>query len=389
MWRGTMNRVQSIEDKVLPQLQKQIMFDRAAHAGYAFAASSLAEAAEEGVQYINAEEAEKVLSEADDELGLKRWANLFPNDLKKRGQVFKAVLSQFGLTSSPYQNDQEFWSNFKGGLFLGGLMTGATVALNEAHGARRSWNMAKFVQNEILSSAVADRVASQDAILKGAAFAKNGTNGNAEAIIDILERAKAKNKNREGSPYSDEDFDDLIKQATRVISMAESSVMKNRLKDLGYKPGSDEANYAISTYDYFLRQLEEVGREELLASPEIHAALGDPEVLKWLDMMAGPEVVSSDGADEKGGLTIKELDINGNVVERTIDERERFRRIHQASAKLLAVTQLLKDLEQTQTLIDWAKNKGFAFKSTQAKRSITELKHLRDALRDQLSIYTK
>lgn len=109
MWRSTMKRVQAIEDNVLPKLQNQIVFDKFRHAVGAFGATALAEAAEEGTQYLNSLDAEKILTEADDKLDLRNIKNLFANDLKKRGEVFKAVLSQIGLTDSPYQNDQEFW----------------------------------------------------------------------------------------------------------------------------------------------------------------------------------------------------------------------------------------------------------------------------------------
>jgi hypothetical protein len=72
------------------------------HGVGAFGATALAEAAEEGTQYLNSLDAEKILKEADDDLGLRNLNNLFINDLKKRGEVFNAVLSQFGLTDSPY-----------------------------------------------------------------------------------------------------------------------------------------------------------------------------------------------------------------------------------------------------------------------------------------------
>ena len=111
----------------------------------AFGTSTLAEAAEEGVQYLNSLDAEKVLKDADEELGLRSITNLFTNDLKKRGEVFNAVLSQIGLTDSPYQNDAEFWSNYKGGLVLGGIMTGAMTALNEGMGAKKAYKTAKFL----------------------------------------------------------------------------------------------------------------------------------------------------------------------------------------------------------------------------------------------------
>ena len=218
LWRKTMKSTQAIEDNLLPRLERQVVADKILHSASAFGMTALAEAAEEGTQYINAKDAEKILSQADDDLNLRNMSNLFVNDLKKRGQVFKAVLSQFGLADSPYQDDTEFWANYKGGLFLGGLMTGATVSLSEAVGAKKAYQAAKFFQNEILSSAVANRVESQDAILKGAAFAKYGINGNIDQILDIINRAKEKNKKRQDTVYTDDDFDELAKQASRIIS---------------------------------------------------------------------------------------------------------------------------------------------------------------------------
>jgi hypothetical protein len=129
----------------LPSLQSQIVAAKVGRAAAAFGTSTLAEASEEGVQYLNSLDAEKLLDAADEELGLRNMTNLFVNDLKKRGEVFKAVLSQFGLADSPYQNDAEFWSNYKGGFVLGGLMTGAMVSLNEAVGAKKAYNTAKFL----------------------------------------------------------------------------------------------------------------------------------------------------------------------------------------------------------------------------------------------------
>ncbi len=63
------------------------------HAAGAFGSTALAEAAEEGTQYLNSLDAEKILNQADDDLDLRNMKNLFINDLKKRGEVFNAVLS--------------------------------------------------------------------------------------------------------------------------------------------------------------------------------------------------------------------------------------------------------------------------------------------------------
>jgi len=61
------------------------MFDKAMHAASAFGVTALAEAAEEGTQYLNSIDAEKIINQADDDINLRNMKNLFVNDLKKRG----------------------------------------------------------------------------------------------------------------------------------------------------------------------------------------------------------------------------------------------------------------------------------------------------------------
>lgn len=389
MWRNTMKRVQAIEDNVLPTLQKQVLWDKVGRSAGAFGVTALAEAAEEGTQYLNALDAEKMLAKADYDLGLSEWGNLFANDLKKRGEVFKAVLSQFGLLDSPYQNDQEFWSNWKGGLFLGGLMTGAMTSLRESTGAKKAYQAAKYVQDEVLSSAVANRLESQDDILKGVAFAKHGSGGHMEDVLEALEKAKQKNKYRENTPFSDEDFDKLKKRAASVISLADSRPMQNRLRTLGYEPGSEEANYALSVYTHFLDLLTNSTYEQLKDNAEIQKALNDPNFLQALDTLAGPEILEDGGIDETGKFKVKELQEDGSLREYEISNRERFRRLQQKTAELIAVTQLLKDLQGVTDFKEWAKNNGLAFNSNQAERSIAKLKQDRDRLKQQVEYYSE
>ena len=388
LWRNQMRKVQAIEDKILPQLERQIMFDKAVHAASAFGVTALAEAAEEGTQYLNSLDAEKILSEADDKISLRNMTNLFINDLKKRGEVFNAVLSQFGLTDSPYQDDQEFWSNWKGGLVLGGLMTGATVSLTESIGAKKAYQAAKFLQDEILSTAVANRVESQDAILKGAAFAKYGVNGDLSDILDIIDRAKSKNKNRIHTVYSDKDFDDLSEQANRIISKLNHKTTKQRLTQLGYEIGSDEANYAIAVNDYYQQKTRQNRQEEKSELAQKIELMNDPSVIEALNTIAGEEPMQADEFDDTGNrFTYKSRNANGDIEEKTITNRERLLLLHQNSAELIAIAQLLKDLQDIQTIQEFAKSKGIAFSKNQLYRTISLLKDKYNLLKNDVELY--
>ncbi len=389
LWNKTFKTVQQIEDKVLPRLEKQIVSDKVMHAAGAFGSTALAEAAEEGTQYLNSLDAEKILDQADDDLDLRSMKNLFINDLKKRGEVFNTVLSQIGLTDSPYQNDQEFWSNWKGGLVLGGLMTGAMVSLQESAGMKKAYQAARYLQNEVLSSAVANRTSAQDAILKGAAFAKYGANGNRDTILEVIDRAKRKNSLRKDTPYTDKDFDELAQQANRIISASQYGPIKERLRRLGYNPESEEAFYALSIFDYYTQRTNQNRREGIQNWATITQLMGDPDLEEALNRIAGVQPLNDGAEDVENQFTFNVKQEDGTIIQQSISERERLKRLHQNAAQLIAVTQLLKDLQDVNNITEYAKTKGLAFSNKQADRSIASLKQTRDKLKNAVEIYSK
>ena len=123
--------------------------------------------------------------------------------------------------------------------------------------------MLKYLQNEVLSSAVANRTEAQDAILKGVAFAKYGARGNKDTILEVIDRAKKKNAMRGDTPYSDKDFDKLSEQANRIISAGQYGPIKERLRRMGYNPESEEAHYALSVFDYYTQKTRQNRKEGL------------------------------------------------------------------------------------------------------------------------------
>lgn len=389
LWNKTFKTVQQIEDNILPKLEHQIVLDKVMHGVGAFGATALAEAAEEGTQYLNSLDAEKILTKADDDLSLRNMKNLFVNDLKKRGEVFNAVLSQIGLTDSPYQNDQEFWSNWKGGLILGGLMTGATVSLQEAAGMKKAYQTARYLRNEVLSTAVANRTEAQDAILKGVAFAKYGQRGNKDLILEVIDRAKKKNQMRENSPYSDEDFDKLSEQANRIISTGQYGPVKERLNRLGYDPESEEAHYALSVFDYYTQKTRQNRKEGLQNWATITGLMSSQDLEQYLDNIVSPQTLNDGVDDTESEFTFNVKQEDGTIKQQSISNRERLKRLHQNAAQLIAITQLLKDLQDTNNLIEYAKTKGIAFNNKQSERSIASLKQTRDRLKNAVEIYSK
>jgi hypothetical protein len=73
-------------------------------------------------------------------------------------------------------------------------------------------------------------------------------------VLEILQTAKEKNRNRENTPYTDKDFDDLIQQANTIINDSQYGPTRKRMEALGYTLGSDEANLALAIDEYYRRR---------------------------------------------------------------------------------------------------------------------------------------
>jgi len=87
-------------------------------------------------------------------------------------------------------------------------------------------------------------------------------------------------------------------------------------------------------------------------------------------------------------FTFKQRQEDGTVVERTISNRERLLKLHQNVAEAISIASLLNDLQDIQTIREYAKNKGLAFSSNQLDRSISLLKDKYNILKNDIELYS-
>jgi hypothetical protein len=117
--------------------------------------------------------------------------------------------------------------------------------------------------------------------------------------------------------------------------------------------------------------------------------MSSQDLEEYLNNLFGPQTLNDgvDTTEDEFTFNVKQED--GTVKQQSISNRERLKRLHQNAAQLIAVTQLLKDLQDVNNLVEYAKTKGIAFNSKQRERSIASLKQTRDRLKNAVEIYSK
>ena len=230
-----------------------------------------------------------------------------------------------------------------------------------------------------------------DAILKGQSFAKYAFNNNADAVIQTLQTAKEKNSNRENTPYTDQDFDDLIAQANRIINASQYGPVRKRLEQLGYELGSDEANLALSLDEYYTRKKRNLEREQLVeGNAKINKLLVAPDLIQALDDVAPVQkVTDNDEYGETEGHTFQVEGPDGSLQDVRMSDREVKLELHKTAAQFIAIAQLLKDLKGVKDMMDFASKNGIAFNKNQVNQSIGILKEKLNGLRQNLQTYSR
>jgi hypothetical protein len=133
------------------------------------AASAMSEGAEEGVQYLNSKEdfAKKYGWNAPS------IGDIIANDFVQGSRVAKAYLSVLGLADSELKDDQEFWSNVKGGFSMGFMNPMGMVLPGNIRNAYRQYKANDFIKQ----SAVMNREFSNIERSNNADIVKHITSG--------------------------------------------------------------------------------------------------------------------------------------------------------------------------------------------------------------------
>lgn len=217
------------------------------------AIDALSEGSEEGVQYLNS------LKDFASQYGYggMSLSDMIVTDFLQGARVSKAYLSLLGLTNSELKNDAEFWANVKGGFALGALYTGTISAASNIKGAYRQYGTDQIIVN----SSAMDREADKYGRANGAVFARLAMNGRGQEALQYIKDQKLADSRREDPVYTQEMYDDKIKEVEGIISLASSNRVRSMLEAHGFEYGTDKYAVAISDL-YNLQSQQEENQEE-------------------------------------------------------------------------------------------------------------------------------
>lgn len=218
--------------------------------------SSLPEAAEEGVQYLNSRQ-------NGDNYGYQGVGlfNLIANDMLQGGRVLNTYLAAMGLSETDLKNDAEFWQNVKGGAALGGLHTGVLSIPSSVRGIYNQYQTDEAVKN----SAIFNRQAAQIERAQGTVMAQQAMQGRSQYVVESLEEMKTNDGRRAERVYSDEMYDEQINKAQGIASLVKNKKVRAKLEAKGFTYGTRE--YATAIADLY--NLQEQRRENTKQATQV------------------------------------------------------------------------------------------------------------------------
>jgi hypothetical protein len=214
-----LHKYQNIYDKLLPNSK----FGKAVaiYGGRAVkntSASAMSETAEEAVQYLNSNE---------DYASKYGWNGMsfvdaIANDIYQGARVFNSYGALLGLTNSELLNDAEYWANAKGGFALGGLHTGVIRVGMEGFNAYR-----RIPTHEaILTSSIMNRELDAKDRASNVEFARQAMRKRTEETLSVLDWMEKNDSRRETPFFTQEDYDDKRKAATRISQMVNDNTIR-------------------------------------------------------------------------------------------------------------------------------------------------------------------
>lgn len=281
-----MYKFQHIYDKVAPKQWQKLAL---AYTGNTLArgfASAMSEGAEEGVQYLNSKEdfAKKYGWNAPS------IGDIIANDFVQGSRVAKAYLSVLGLANSELKDDQEFWSNVKGGFSMGFMNPMGVVLPGNIRGAYRQYKANDFItQNAVMDREFSNIERSNNAdIVKHITSGGSKLSGNTKTqeLIQALQDAKQNDSRRESPMYTAEQYDEQIQHINQLAATANNKNVIATLEAKGIKYGTERYAHAVADLSNLYDQQKENAEQSESISKSINDEYNSNEFKKSVQDIA-------------------------------------------------------------------------------------------------------
>lgn len=243
MEEKVMHKYQGILDRLTPEKAwQQALVKYGVKATGRNIGIGFSEAAEEAAQYLNSKE---------DFASKYGWSgmslgDMVMNDLHQGGRVLDAYLSLVGLSNSPLKDDEEYWSNLKGGFILGALpMANPSGVIQVAGNTVRGYKEYK-TQDAMISSGVMKREHDKIDRAANAEFARQAFQGRESHVLETIDQMEAADRRRENPFFTQEDYDEKRKAALQVMNMTKDEDIRGMLEAKGIQYGTERYANAVA-----------------------------------------------------------------------------------------------------------------------------------------------
>lgn len=243
MEERVMMKYQGVLDRLTPEKAwQQALLKYGVKATGRNVAIGFSEAAEEAAQYLNSKE---------DFASKYGWSgmslgDMVMNDLHQGGRVLDAYLSLVGLSNSPLKDDEEYWSNLKGGFILGALpMANPSGIIQVAGNTVRGYKEYK-THDAMIASGVMNREHDKIDRASNAEFARQAFQGNESHVLETIDEMEAADRRRENPFFTQEDYDEKRKAALQVMNMTKDEDVRGMLEAKGIQYGTERYANAIA-----------------------------------------------------------------------------------------------------------------------------------------------
>ena len=202
--------------------------------GGRMAVSSLMEGMEEGTQYIKGQNYINRDFNPDANL-VERW-------LTNTGTGIRSAFATLTPWDPIYSDDKELMESFKGGMLLGGIMTGIYGAGPAIHSTVKQQQA-----NRIVQQLYADNEAAKDRVRKSQLYSQAANNNNFDRIDQAFDMLSSMNIDG----ISQQDIQEERDRANEVRNLTTSSQVIQQAQAIGIDPRSDDFNTYVALRHYY------------------------------------------------------------------------------------------------------------------------------------------
>lgn len=236
--------------------------------GGRMAVSSVMEGMEEGTQYLKGQAFLNRDFDPD--------ANIVDRWLSNQAAGIRSAFAALTPWDPLYSDDKELMENFKGGMLLGGIMTGMYGAIPSIHNAVKQEQA-----NRIVQQLYAENEAIRDRVRKNEIYSAAASNNQTDRINQAFDYLEAMNIDG----IDKQSIDEEREFANTMRNLTNSAQIKEQAESLGIDPRSREYNTFTALKYYYNETAVKAAKQAVDAYNEVESLLHSDKANAYISQL--------------------------------------------------------------------------------------------------------